>query len=354
MRRALDTVVRTDEVQVGKEEAHRQFRAALEKAFPKSEWKQDLLFRLWQSELDQGYRLADLSRAWFADGSERARLPYLLHLPREVVNTVIATAKARGLKPGHRYLVVPLKSLATTVIKDPAQHAFLIVSLGAGGVITDVLNLNIPDPLLNKTDPAELKSDEVYVIVKLASGEVREGRGGGTNAQFAKIISELKARSPASYVVVDLSSEAGVNDQNYRARVESIVRSQVIGSGKKVKRIIVASHGSSGQLGGDRGGEDVYYRLSDFADVLAPLKPALTSASEVHFTGCDVAADDGGRIDVDEFARKLLPPGGMVEAPAWTYLRRWPELPWDAGAQESYPVCRPGGQSGGAPGAARD
>ncbi len=275
------------------------FKRRLKQAFPYSPWRRKLLESIWKDEIENGIYVMDLTKV--------VTLP--AQVSKEVAQGMITIARAHGLSPGKRYVVLPGKLLLSSGIKYLHENVILVLSLGGTGEILDLLAINNPAPLWDNTDPTTLKDDEVIALVKMDATEVRPEDGNVVSLYDGLRMEELQKLAPGKFVVIDLSRTGAPTDST----PEEIIRrtdEQLTASGKKIKRLIFAGHGSPGRVYGDRVD---FIEVSD-TELWKPLKKHWSGAPEVHFSGCNVAGNETGRQALRRFANDLLPADGFVEA----------------------------------------
>lgn len=286
-----------------------QFRNDLDKTNMPN-WKKKLVYEIWKKEVEQGIMPFDLRSYSLRNRPldtelKRAPLPYVLHVPREIANGIIAVAKSEGIKPAQRYIVIPAKTLVTIGVRSFYSNVFMVLALGGTGAILDVMNLNVSNPLLDESDPTELEENEVIVIVKLDTFKNPEENypmylDGG-------LIETIKKESPDKIIVIDLSSDSDSITDNIELRVTDILKNEL--KGKKIKKLIVSGHGTPGRIQGDLLGD---VPLNKLLEILQPLRSELQRNSEVHFTSCLLAGNENGRAEVRHFADSMLPIGGKI------------------------------------------
>ncbi|MFN8370410.1 MAG: hypothetical protein U0T83_07270 [Bacteriovoracaceae bacterium] len=224
-------------------------------------------------------------------------LAYGVTMPARVISSIA------NLKGSKNFLVLGSKVLLTEFIQYPVRNMLYAVSFGAMGEVLDSFKIFTGDPLVEETDPSDLKSDEVIALIKLDKGLMSGNRASATDEQ---LITELTEKYPSKYFVVDLSSDkVRTYNREYRENKLTFLK------GKKIKKVIVSSHGTPGFVYID----NKEYSLSQFGDILnnIHLTKFFDKNVEIHFNSCLLALNEVGKDQVKAFGDKTIPKSGIVK-----------------------------------------
>jgi len=266
-----------------------------------AEWKRKIIESIWKGYAKRGYRLVDF-------GEDTVWLPYVLDVPRDLTTTLVTAALAQGLSRGDRYLIIPAKLLITEGVRKFWKNIFFVLSFGLGKHLLNAVGFLTSDFLVEEGNPYSLAEEEIILIIKLADNKSHAGAGGAAASIMASIIQGVKSSSPEKFEVLDLSNDGG--ETSLWDRVDELAR-KLEQNKKRIKKIIVESHGRPGMIYGDVIG---LQDLETFGGLLSPLKPHLAAKPEIYLDGCEIAGSEEGRKTVDAFADALLPEGGFIEA----------------------------------------
>lgn len=264
-------------------------------------WQADLVKRIWKDETERGYkhfRFAPTPTWRGIVSLPPAGDNYLFDVTRAVQDI----AASQHLPPAQRYVALPAKLMLTHAARYPYNDFLLVAGIAAGGHVISKFGLMYPDPLVTEVNPGDFKDDEVAVLVQW-------GQKNGDKAMglAARRMDALHQQAPDRFLKMDLSNEAlSVPDLGHMFLRENYARLQ----GKKIRKVIVISHGSAGHIYRSNKGVSV----AELSPYLGSLKRYLSPQTEVIFNGCMVAGNEDGRKALRDFATDFLPKGGRVVA----------------------------------------
>jgi hypothetical protein len=210
-----------------------------------SRWQKNLLIELWKVEAAAGLRPVNLDQGPFM------RSFYPAYVLKRVPDIFLSAFRAKGIKGAKRFLLIPMKTVATIAVEQPVSHGALIFALSAQGAVLGYFSFNYVDDLVTNSDPHDLKDNEVNIIVKMDSTKVRED-GNAASFNDGKVVDKIKTAAPNKTVVIDLSAEA--NDGRSGADKIAEVSESLQASGKQIRKIFVTGHGMPGEVYGDATG----------------------------------------------------------------------------------------------------
>lgn len=264
-----------------------------------SPWKKRVLLSLWRKSArsNGGYsaiwEIYDLGApAWVSMAFPGMSAVFTSAHP------IIASALAKGLPAADRYVVIPAKVIATKVILKPITSLYVVLAVsGVNGFdkILGAIGITFPDPVLDETDPDSVGSDEVILVIGVsAPGE------NGAAALHQEAMSQLDGR--VKTITIEPYKPWTLSDKLDQ------LRETLQNRGQKIKKIILASHGSPGNLHGIGTIEN----LVDIA--ITPLGPVLAKGVGIYLTGCNVAAREEDRKALIAMADKHLGKNGFIKA----------------------------------------